>query len=230
MFTCLILSLVISSAAQGQPASVGSPPSRTDYLSAKAASPKGGAILLAMVLPGSGQYVLGAKKRGEGLMWLDASLWAFWTGFSWFGSSREHDARLFAAAEAGADLSQKASKYYKALERYDNSDLYNEDVRKDARDLFPDDPDRQHEYYESQGYFGAAAWNWSSDSSRINYWRTRKSGRSAALTAQFLAGALLLNRLASVVDCAFFAGRRAAQRVEVKPADEAPGIRVCYRF
>ena len=193
--------------------------------------PRGGAMLASMALPGAGQMMLGNSKRGEGLLWLDGGLWALWTGFSWYSSAREHDAHLFAGREAGADLTQKEARYYKALERYDNADQYNEGVRADARDMFPDDPVRQHEYYQSHGYFGAQAWNWSSDSARFDYWETRKSGRTAALRAQFAAGALLLNRLASVVDCAFFAGRgRSLSRVEFRPADGEPGIKVCYRF
>jgi len=193
--------------------------------------PRGGAILAAMALPGTGQMMLGSAKRGEGLLWLDGGLWALWTSFSWYSSAREHDARLFAGREAGADLAQEEPRYFKALERYDNADQYNEGVRADARDMYPDDPQRQHDYYLSQGYFGAQAWNWSSDSARFDYWKTRKSGRTAALRAQFAAGALLLNRLVSVVDCAFFAGRgRSASRVEFRPGDAEPGIKVCYRF
>ena len=194
-------------------------------------SPRGRAILASMALPGTGQMMLGSAKRGEALLWLDGTLWALWSGFSWCSSAREHDARLFAGREAGADLTVRQSRYFRALEQYDNADQYNEGVRADARDIYPDDPERQHAYYLSQGYSGAQAWNWSSDSARFDYWETRKSGRTAALRAQFAAGALLLNRLVSVVDCAFFAGRgRSASRVEFRPADTEPGIKVCYRF
>jgi hypothetical protein len=198
---------------------------------APAPSPRGRAILASMALPGTGQMMLGSAKRGEAVLWLDGALWALWSGFSWYSSAREHDARLFAGQEAGADLTVRESRYYRALEQYDNADLYNEGVRADARDLYPDDPERQHAYYESQGYFGSKAWNWSSDSTRYRYWGTRRSGRDAALNAQFAVGALLLNRLASLVDCAFFAGRGgSAQRVEFRPGNTEPGIKVCYRF
>lgn len=194
-------------------------------------SPRGRAILASMALPGTGQMILGSARRGEALLWLDGTLWALWSGFSWYGSAREHDARLFAGREAGADLTVRESRYYRALEQYDNADEYNEGVRADARDIYPDDPERQLAYYSSQGYFGAKTWNWSSDSSRYDYWRTRKSGRTAALNAQFVVGAMLLNRLASVVDCAFFAGSgRTEPRVEFRPGDSEPGIKVCYRF
>jgi hypothetical protein len=194
-------------------------------------SPRGRAILASMALPGTGQMMLGSAKRGEALLWLDGALWTLWSGFSWYSTAREHDARLFAGREAGADLTVRESHYYRALEQYDNADQYNEGVRADARDVYPDDPEGQHAYYESHGYFGAKAWNWSSDSARYRYWGTRRSGRDAALNAQFAVGALVLNRLASLVDCAFFAGRGGStQRVEFRPGDAEPGIKVCYRF
>ena len=194
-------------------------------------SPRGDAILASMALPGTGQMILGSAKRCEAMLWVDGALWAMWTGFSWASSAREHDARLFAAQEAGADLTVRESRYYKALEQYDNAGEYNEGVRADARDAYPDDPEQQHAYYLSHGYFGSQAWNWSSDSTRLRYWRTRTSGRNAALNAQFAVGALVLNRLASLVDCAFFAGRGGStSRVEFRPGDVEPGIKVCYRF
>ncbi len=202
--------------------SVGTPAPRS--------STRGRAILASIALPGTGQMMLGSARRGEALLWLDGTLWALWSGFSWFSSARENDARLYAGIEAGADLSTREARYYRALEQYDNSDQYNEIVRSDARDIYPDDPERQHAYYQSQGYFGAKAWNWSSDSARFRYWGTRRSGREAALNAQFAVGALVLNRLASLVDCAFFAGREGPQRVEFRPGEAEPGIKVCYRF
>jgi len=200
-------------------------------VSAPKSSPRGRAILASIALPGTGQMMLGSAKRGEALLWLDGTLWALWSGFSWYSSARERDARVFAGREADADLTIRELRYYRALEQYDNSDLYNEGVRSDARDIYPDDPERQHAYYESQGYFDSEAWNWSSDSARYRYWGRRRSGRDAALKAQFVVGALVLNRLASLVDCAFFAGRDgSARRVDFRPGDAEPGIKVCYRF
>ncbi len=220
MFHALSLTIVLLPGLTGGDSSVAAPPSR-----------RGTAILASVALPGSGQLLLGARRRGEALMWLDGSLWALWAGFSWYGRAREQDARLVAAGEAGADLTVRTPSYYKALERYDNADQYNEDVRREARDLYPNDPDAQHRYYESHGYFGSAAWDWSSDSARYDYWRTRKSSRTALLRAQFATGALVLNRLASLVDCAFFCrepGR--VSRLQFQPGEAEPGIKVCYRF
>ncbi len=192
---------------------------------------RGLAILSSIALPGSGQMMLGTRSRGEALAWLDGACWATWIGLSWLGSTREGDARVIAGRESGADLGIADKAYYRALERYDNADQYNEDVRRDARWRFPDDPERQLDYYEQNGYFGTEAWNWSSDSARFQYWRTRKSSRSVLLAAGFAGGALLLNRLGSVIDCAFFVREPAAQsRLEMGAGSGLASLEVRYRF
>jgi hypothetical protein len=189
------------------------------------------AVLSSAVLPGTGQIMLGSAKRGETLLWLDGAAWMAWAGLRWLGSAREADARLDAAREARADLSQTAARYYKALESYDNADEYNEEVRADARARFPDNPAAQHAYLDSVGYFGTAAWNWSSDSARISYWQTRRSGRTAVQAAGFVVAGLVLNRLASVIDCAFFVREPGgASRVEIVPTADRLGLQLSYHF
>ncbi|MBN2537238.1 hypothetical protein JXB37_03065 [candidate division WOR-3 bacterium] len=192
---------------------------------------RGLATLASAVLPGTGQMMLGNSARGELQVWLDGAMLAAWAGTSLYGSSREEDARLGAARDCGADLSMNDPAYFKALERYDNVQEYYEDVRRQARDRYPDDPAAQRDYYESRRYPSAAEWDWSSDSARFDYWRGRRSARSAAQAAGFAAGALLLNRIISVVDCVFFAGpgERDA-RLEAAPTQGVAGIELRYRF
>jgi hypothetical protein len=165
------------------------------------------------------------------MLWADGAAWLAWAGLRWYGGAREQEARLAAARDAGADLTQSAARYYRALEGYDNAAEYNEQVRADARARFPNDPEAQHGYYDSLGYFGRAAWDWSSDSARVGYWRTRRGGRSAVQTAGFVAAGLVLNRLVSVIDCAFFAREpRAESRVELRQSRDGLGVQVCYRL
>lgn len=206
-------------------------PTATDSQGVKA-SRRQLAILSSIILPGSGQLFSNAKNRGEVMLWLDGLLWTGWAGFSWYRSSRDQDARLIASKYAQADITIKDPKYYRALERYDNAQEYNEDVRREARELYPDDPDAQRRYYESHGYFGKSQWNWGSDSIRIySYWRTRRSVRNAAMTVSFITAALVLNRLVSLVDCSFFTPERGLrQRVEISPSQNQPGVELRYRF
>jgi len=200
---------------------------------ARAAEPprRGLAILSSLALPGTGQMLLGTSGRGEAQLWLDGAIWATWGGLTWLGSNREGDARVIAGRESGGDMSITKASYFRALERYDNADEYNEDVRREARSRYPDDPEAQHSYFERNGYFGEQAWNWSSDSARFQYWRTRKSARSAVLAAGFAAGGLLVNRLLGALDCAFFVKEPGGHsRFEFGTGDGLTSVEVRYRF
>jgi hypothetical protein len=166
------------------------------------------------------------------MLWLDGILWTGWAGFSWYRSSQEQDARLIARQYAGADITIKDPKYYRALERYLNADEYNEDVRREARELYPDDPDAQRRYFESHGYFNERQWQWQSDSIRIfSYWQTRKSARTAGMAVSFVSAALVLNRLVSLIDCIFFLPeQRLGNKIEFAPTINQPGIQFRYRI
>ncbi|MFO7638905.1 MAG: hypothetical protein R6X14_06360, partial [bacterium] len=126
------------------------------------------------------------------------------------------------------------ARYYQAMERYDNVEQQEEDLRREARSRFPGDPAAQQEYFEERRFPAAAGWDWSSDSARFDYWRVRRSARAATLNAGFAAGGLLLGRLVSVLDCAFFAGDRGggreSGRLEAGPGERLTSIELRYRF
>lgn len=194
---------------------------------------RGLAVLSSAALPGSGQYLLGSRARGEALMWVDGAVALTWLGLSWYGSSRETDARLRAVRDAGAVPDFADARYYRALERYDNIERQEEDLRREARSRHPDDPEAQRRYFEGRRFPAAAGWDWSSDSARVAYWQVRRQARAATLNAGFAAGGLLLGRIVSVIDCAFFAGPAAssrADRLEAGPGDRFGSIELRYRF
>jgi len=196
------------------------------------ANRRGLATAASAVLPGSGQLLLGAKSRGEVQLWADLALWAGWTGFMWQSGTKEQDARLVAYAHAGATPKITSPQFFRLLEEYDNSAEYNEDVLREARRSYPDDPDAQRRYFESHAFLGDSAWDWESDSFRIKvYWPMRRAARDARLRAGFAAGALLLNRLIAVIDCAFIlpAGH-STQRFQLAPRADGTGLEVRCRF
>lgn len=193
---------------------------------------RGVVMLSSIVLPGSGQLLSGVKKRGEVMLWMDGIFFSGWAGFAWLQRSREQDARLIAKRYASADITITDRRYYRALEVYDNAEQFNEDIRREAREMYPNDPDAQRRYYQARGYFGSAQWDWSSDSLRIySYWRTRRTARTAGMNASFLAAALVLNRLVSFLDCLFFLPEaKLRSRLEFKPTENQLGVKFSYRL
>ncbi len=188
-------------------------------------------VISSVVIPGSGQLINNAQKRGEAMMWLDGVLWVSYASFSWYRNNREQDARLIAKKYADADISIKDPGYYRALERYNNTEQYNEDIRRRARELYPDDPDAQRRYFAAHGYFGESQWQWQSDSFRVYlYWQTRRSARQVGMTVSFLTAGLVLNRIVSLLDCIFFLpGKGLGKKIEFLPTKAQPGIELRYR-
>jgi hypothetical protein len=197
-------------------------------------------ILASVALPGAGEMWKGSRAKGEAFLWTDAAIWVAYGGLNVVGNSRNQAARLYARQFSGASATQSSDDYYVALERYPNSDLYNEDIRRTARDLYPLEPDKQKTYYESHGYFGDKTWNWGSDSLRLTYWDQRRGARDLLHTAGFFLGAAVINRLVSAVDVAFFtpdkpraSGSKAQallNRFAAVPATDRPGLAVGFRF
>lgn len=189
------------------------------------------AILASAILPGTGEFILGDKIKGEVFLWLDGAIWLTYAGLSWYGNSKERDARLYAVKWSGADLNQKNAEYYHALERYDNSFEYNIDVMRDARYLYPDSIEAQKRYLAENGYFGDEVWDWASDSIRFQYWEQRKSARTTLHQAGLILGATLINRLISCLDCALFTPDRSlSKKMGIVPNLEKPGLAIVYKF
>ncbi len=188
------------------------------------------AMIASAVIPGTGQWLLGEKTKAEIFLWLDGAIWLTYAGLSWYGNSKENDARLFAVNWSDAKMKQEAE-YYKALERYDNSAQYNIDVMREARYLYPDSIDAQKQYLAENGYFDDVAWDWDSDSSRLTYYYKRKSARTTLHHAGLILGATLINRLISCLDCALFTSDRSlTKKVGIVPNLEKPGLAIVYKF
>jgi hypothetical protein len=197
-------------------------------------------ILASLAVPGAGEMWMNSRLKGEIFLWTDAAVWLTWGTMMTIGNSSDHSARLFAGQYSGSSTTQRADDYYVALERYPTSDMHNEDIRREAREMYPDNPERQRTYAESRSYTGNLAWNWGSDSLRFNYWRQRKSARSVLHAAGFVLGAALVDRLVSAIDVAFFTptpdhqsltpGASPLSRFAAAPALDRPGLAVYYRF
>jgi hypothetical protein len=115
------------------------------------------------------------------------------------------------------------------LERYDNTEMYNEDIRREAREKFPDNPQEQINYLNQYGYYGNSVWDWKSDSLRYAYWEKRKTARTAFTRAGFVLGSALLNRLVSAIDCAFFTPDK-RNKISIAPNSDGNGIGLIYHL
>ena len=242
-------SIAIESPAAVAPlAATGSPlalPSSTLYLvrDAKAAATRGGEggnqprlgaerariLLRSLTVPGWGQATLG---RGRSAKVFGVAELGVWTTFAAFRvqehlrrDSYEVTARLF----AGIDLDGRDEEFRRIVGFYPSSEEYNRlVVRRDAANLYYDNPTLYAEYIAEHELQGKDAWAWASSESYDRYQEQRKLTRKAALRANAMLGLAIANRLLSAVHAARYAGAAPASpqswNIECGPRESDPSV------
>jgi hypothetical protein len=189
------------------------------------------APLISLVLPGTGELIRGYKLKGELFLWADGLAITGAAGFGWDAGNKRSASVTMAVMYAGASASNRSRDYLGALERFASSDAYNLDVAREARSVYPEDFTAQQEYIASHSFTGDDEWEWSSDSLWDEYIAQRILMRKASQASTAFMGIMLLTRVASVMDVAFFSpvGKSRVGFVPI-PDPYAPGVGLVYRF
>lgn len=175
---------------------------------AASVAPKTGkrkALLYSLLLPGLGEMTLGAKKRAIGFFVAEGLIWTHYVWFQAAGDLRRDDYIEQARLNAGVGVDSAEDDYWKLVGQYDRSSgsgpgSYEEVVRREARDLYPEDPAAQDDYVAKNLPSGDKAWDWSSADLQADYRGTRNSSNHAFDRAKYSFAAAILNRLVSAVD------------------------------
>jgi hypothetical protein len=213
----------IASAASQDPA--GSEPDPAAAPGSEPAASTGGAkpFLYSILLPGMGQLSMGEKGHAipffiaEGLIWTNYIYWRV------AGNLREDDYIEQARLNAGVGVSDADDDYWGLVGQYTRSsgegpNSYEEELRREARDLHPFDPAAQDAYVAENLPAGDEAWEWSTEDLRSQYRDTRESANSAFHRAKYSFAAALLNRVVSVIDVQLLRRKqREARAGELKP-------------
>jgi len=162
-------------------------------------------LLYSLLLPGAGELSLGARGRAAGFFVAEGLIWTHYVWFEVAGRLRRDDYIEQAQLNAGVGVGSADDSYWRLVGLYDRSSgsgpgSYEEVVRRDARDNFPDDPAAQDAYVASHLPSGDKAWSWSSPELQQAYRATRASSNRAYDRAKYSIAAAILNRLASAVD------------------------------
>jgi hypothetical protein len=177
------------------------------------------ALLLSCVVPGLGEIYAGETSRGRWFMASEAAVWVGYGAFKLQEDMRRDDyteyAHRFAGVSegAGSDYLSDIGTYV----RSEGDDSYNQAIREDARSLFPDDLDAQHEYLAEHGYFGDQSWDWGSRDRFYEYRELRNAASESERYAFYMTGLAVLNRALSAIDSAWMARRHNAG-IDQEPA------------
>ena len=158
------------------------------------------ALFLSAALPGAGEYYLGSKGNSKVFFGIELATWASYLALTYNGRRVRDSYRLFAGANAGADMGMGSEEYWNAVEWSRTNEEYNEKVREDARALYPGNEQKQQGYIEQHIYTGSQGWSWRNIGAIQEFRGLRKESKDAFQFAIYATGFALLNRLASVMD------------------------------
>ena len=172
------------------------------------ASPKGEgkkALLYSLLLPGMGELSMGEKGRATGFFIAEGLIWTSFIYWTVAGNIREDDYIEQANLNAGVGVTSESDDYWHLVGQYQTSSgsgpgSYEEDLRREARDTYPDDPAAQDAFVAQQLPTGDRAWDWTSTVLQDTYVTTRQNANRAYNHAQYSFAAAILNRVVSVID------------------------------
>jgi hypothetical protein len=161
-------------------------------------------LLYSLLLPGLGELSMGEKKRAIGFFVAEGLIWTSFTYWTVAGHLRQDDYIEQASLNAGVGVSSESDDYWRLVGQYvassGGSGTYEEDLRREARDTYPNDPAAQDALVAERLPTGDRAWSWSSSEFQSAYQETRESSRRAFNRAKYSYAAAILNRVVSVID------------------------------
>ena len=167
-----------------------------------AALPKLSYSAASAILPGTGELALGKTTRGAIMLSTDILVWS-----SFFALEKEKDNltdtyKQYAVVYAGAKSGMPES-YYQNLQNYISSDDFNRYEELFARNyylIYSYNPEGYEEYILANTYSDEESWSWQNQTYQDHYKKLRRRTQKAKIYQNLSIGALVLNRVVSVID------------------------------
>jgi len=150
------------------------------------------AMAMSVAVPGSGHYYIDRAKGAYVYLALDAASIFAALLFNNLSNGREREARSFAHMAAGIESAPSGEAYWRHVGAYMDAAEYNEviELSRGGEDGL---------YTDTKVW-----WHWADESQQDEYNGLRQKARDLKVVSSFFIGALVLNRLVSVVDLRVF--------------------------
>jgi len=178
------------------------------------------AMLLSFAVPGWGEFYTGHDGRGRAFMAAEGAIWVGYVSYRLQEDMRVEDYEEYVSVHLGVDEGADHS-YYEDLADYirsEGANSYNEDIRSEARSLFPDDLEAQERYFQQNAYSGDDMWDWGARARLEEYRELRHDASVSSRNAFYMTGLAVLNRALSGIDAAWMARRSNAGHDGAPPA------------
>ncbi|RMG69077.1 MAG: hypothetical protein D6715_00670 [Calditrichaeota bacterium] len=145
-------------------------------------------VLLSLILPGSGEWLMGHHTAAKILFLSEAALWAGFWGSNAYTGVLERDFHAFAALHAAVDARGKDEQYWIDVGNASNIFEFNERriIQRNVEATYP----------ETDEFF----WQWDSEANRLEYSRLRSRHQTWERRTTLIVAGVILNHLISAVD------------------------------
>jgi hypothetical protein len=145
------------------------------------------AIIYSLLLPGMGELYADGYNSGIYFTIADGVLWGALAGFNIYGNWQLNNYKAYAQSNAGVTTDGKESDFYTNIGSYLSVEEYNRTQELNRK---------FGKVYDTEKYY----WNWKNNEFRKEYREMWSSSENAFNNVRFAAGALILNRLISVIN------------------------------
>lgn len=143
---------------------------------------------LSALVPGAGQYYLGHRGKARAFFGVETAGWIGFASYQIYSHWKKDDLIRFARERANARLEGKSDDFLDLVGFYPSIRDYNTlgRVYDPERPYLDDSPDNH--------------WQWQTEEDRQAYRTIKNRSREAHRRAQFMLGAVIVNRIVSVID------------------------------
>lgn len=156
------------------------------------------AILYSALLPGMGELYAGNYGLGKYLTIADGVFWGVFAGLNIYGNQQEDNYRSFATSYGGANTDGKDDQFFADMADYVSVEQYNE-AKKLERNF--------DALYNTETHY----WEWNDNNQRREYRGMWSDSENAFNNVRFAVGALVLNRVVSVINAVRLVARHNKQ-------------------
>ncbi len=146
------------------------------------------AILFSAILPGMGELYADSYSSGKYFTIADGTLWGIYFGMSTYSGWLKNQYIAYAASTGGVNTQSKNSDYYATIGDYSYLDQYNNAMALQG----------SYDQMWNNSYY----WDWKTDNERKSYRNLWSSSEQARNNLRFVVGALILNRIISIINAA----------------------------
>jgi hypothetical protein len=190
------------------------------------------AVLFSAILPGAGQLYNGSYSKMGVFLSSEAAIWFAKNRFQNEEKWAENSYRLYAFQKAGVPVNVD-NKRYNDIQNYISSEQYNNQVELAARNYFliqNYDPEAYQQYIMENTYSDEEAWKWKTNEDRMQFKEIRRHKHRYEIYDNFTVGAMVINRLISVIDAAKTTKKQNKYSIYANPTNNGKGLTLNYEY